>query len=91
MNEEGGSQTLLSQVLFKYHLNIDDSRSRLAALQAMYALLPVTRDLSAVLEANAYIIRSSEPINQECATLFLQHGSRIDYSEMYLTGDESTT
>ena len=87
-NEEAGSQTSLSLVLWKYHLNLNDSRSRSAALQTIRTLLPVTRDLSAILqeENRDNRLSRSKPISDECVMLFMQHGARIRYCEFYLTG-----
>ena len=89
-NEEGGNQTALLLVLWKHHLNLDDSCSRSAALTTMNTLLPVTRDLSAILAAHRCIrLSGGKLVSQECVLLFLQHGARIRYCDVYLTGSSA--
>ena len=56
----------------------------LAADAKMRVLLPVTSNLDAILFANRRSTRTGRPISIELVTLFLQHGVRIDYGEMYL-------
>ena len=58
----------------------------LEACRSLASLLSVARDLDTLLLANRRIIRINVAIADELVALFLQHGARMRYCQMYLTG-----
>ena len=76
--------TPLFLVLDRCHLR-DDTKSS-SARESLQALLPSTRDLDTIVQTTRCFGDRGPPIDDKCVTLFLQHGARIRYCQMYLTG-----
>ena len=54
--------------------------------ESLRSLLPATRDLVTIVQTERLVGHGSAHINNKIMRLFLQHGARIRYSQMYLTG-----
>ena len=77
--------TPISLVLERCHI-LHHTSDAFSARRTLHLMLSVSRDLDAVLQTNRRIVALGEPIKDEFVTLFLQHGARIHYCQMYLTG-----
>ena len=85
--------TPVSLVLERCHAH--DVRKSASARESLHVLLPIARDLDTIVQtarlfgsctANCYFGTSIAPIDNNNVWLFLQHGARIRYCELYLTG-----
>ena len=71
-------------VLDRCHLRDDSNCS--SARESLQALLPSTRDLDTIVQKKRSLGSWCAPIDNKWVTLFLQHGARMRYCQMYLTG-----
>ena len=79
--------TVVSLIIFRCHDLHGDSKWS-SAYESLRALLPATRDLNTIVQKNRKLVPGSltPHMDIQCVTLFLQHGARINYCQMYMTG-----
>ena len=80
-NEDGN--TAVSLILLRYHDY--GSSKNFRALKLLRTLLPMTRDLDAVLHGDLFAKGLNATLDSDYVTIFLQHGARMRYTWMYLT------